>query len=305
MTGSLPSVGVVIPTHDRPVLVREAVESVLAQDYPGHLEIVVVHDRATPDTSLAQTGERAVRVVINERTAGLCGARNTGIQAVETDLVAFCDDDDVWRPGKLHRQVLHLLKFPHAEMATTAMTVLHEGRETVRVAGRDRIRHEALVKSRMAMLHSSSFLLRRAALLGGLGMLDEEIPGGQNEDWELLLRASRRHDVAHLDEPLVCVRWGRSSYFSRQWQGRIDSLTWLLARYPEVADHPVGGPRVSGQVAFGLASLGHRREALATSWATWRRRPREWRAPVAMVVATGLISGETVLQALHRFGRGV
>ena len=302
---TLPSVAVVIPTHDRPVLVRETVASVLAQDYPGRLDVVVVHDRAVPDPTLAQGGARPVHILVNDRTPGLCGARNTGILAVDTELVAFCDDDDVWQPTKLSRQVGRLLESPQAEMASTAMTVVHEGRETIRLAGRDTVRHDDLVGSRMSMLHSSSFLLRRSALVGGLGMLDEDIPGGQNEDWELLLRASRRHDIAHLDEPLVSVRWGRSSFFSRQWQGRIDSLSWMLARYPEIAEHPVGGPRVQGQVAFGLASLGRRREAMAVAWATWRRRPQEWRAPVALVVATGVVSGERVLQVLHRFGRGV
>ncbi|GAA3112086.1 hypothetical protein GCM10020001_033550 [Nonomuraea salmonea] len=45
------------------------------------------------------------RVLGNRRTSGLPGARNTGIDACETELVAFCDDDDVWRPGKLAAQV--------------------------------------------------------------------------------------------------------------------------------------------------------------------------------------------------------
>lgn len=296
---------VVIPTRDRPVLVREAVESVLAQDYAGHVEVVVVHDRSTPDSSLTGSAERPVRVVTNERAPGLCGARNTGILLVDTDLVAFCDDDDAWHPKKLSRQVPHLVASPGAEMSTTAITVVHEGSRTVRLAGSGRVRHEDLVRSRMAMLHSSTFLFRRFALVDGLGLLDEGIPGGQNEDWELLLRASRRHDIAHLDEALVSVRWGRASFFARQWQGRIDSLTWLLDRYPEIARHPVGGPRVTGQLAFGLACLGRRREAVVTARKTWRRRPQEWRAPTALLVASGLVTGEQVLNLLHRFGRGV
>ena len=69
----------------------------LAQDYPGQLRVVVVYDRAEPDAE----PNGSVTVLVNDRTPGLAGARNTGIVALETDLVAFCDDDDVWRPGKL------------------------------------------------------------------------------------------------------------------------------------------------------------------------------------------------------------
>ena len=55
MTG-WPSVGVVIPTRDRPGPLRAAVDAVLAQDYPGKLRAVVVYDRAEP--GLESAGRR-------------------------------------------------------------------------------------------------------------------------------------------------------------------------------------------------------------------------------------------------------
>src|SRR5437868_5924016 len=88
-----PSVGVVLPTHNRPAELKAALDSVLSQDYEGRIEAVIVHDRSEPDQVLA--GDR-VRVLANRRTPGLAGARNTGILALTTDLVAFCDDDDDW-----------------------------------------------------------------------------------------------------------------------------------------------------------------------------------------------------------------
>ena len=94
-----PSVGVVVPTHHRPGPLRTALAGVLAQDYPGELRLVVVYDRAQPDPRL--TGDGRVTVAVNGRKPGLAGARNTGILMLDTDLVAFCDDDDEWLPGKL------------------------------------------------------------------------------------------------------------------------------------------------------------------------------------------------------------
>ena len=99
-------VTVVIATRDRPVMLREAIASVVGQDYAGRIEVVVVYDRAVADQSLCtDDGRRSVRVVENGRTPGLAGARNTGILGAATDFVAFCDDDDYWSPGKLRRQV--------------------------------------------------------------------------------------------------------------------------------------------------------------------------------------------------------
>ena len=105
-----PSVGVVLPTHDRPGPLRAALAAVLAQVYPGQLRAVVVYDRAEPDLGLA--GGDRVRVAVNTRTPGLAGARNTGIGLLDTDLVAFCDDDDEWLPGKLLAQVQALRARP-------------------------------------------------------------------------------------------------------------------------------------------------------------------------------------------------
>ena len=130
-----PSVGVVIPTHDRPGPLRAAVGAALAQDYPGRLRVVVVYDQAEPDLE----PEGSVTVLVNERTPGLAGARNTGIGALEEDLVAFCDDDDVWRPGKLRAQVEALTGRPAAEFASCAIAVESGGTVHPRRAGHSEV----------------------------------------------------------------------------------------------------------------------------------------------------------------------
>ncbi|MGB9377704.1 MAG: glycosyltransferase family A protein [Mycobacteriales bacterium] len=305
MTG-LPSVGVVIPTYNRPELMRGAVRAVLAQHYPGELKILVVYDRVDPDPTTARTeGGRTVEVMANSRTPGLAGSRNTGILALDTDLVAFCDDDDEWLPGKLAAQVEVLLARPVAELCTCGILVDFDGTTNPRLAGTDTVTHEQLLRSRMAMLHSSTVLLRRRAIVDDIGLVDEQIPGGQNEDWDLLLRASQRHSIVHVDQPLVRVRWGRTSFFAQQWQTKIDSLEWMLDRHPDIGTNRVGSARVYGQLAFAHACLRDGAAARRWAWLALRRHPREWRAGVALIVSTRLVSGPAVLRVLHKFGRGV
>ena len=99
-------VSVVIATRNRPELVRKAIASVIAQDYAGEIEVVLVFDQSEPDLTMASDAPgRTVRVITNTRTPGLAGARNSGIQAAEGPWVAFCDDDDHWRPEKITRQL--------------------------------------------------------------------------------------------------------------------------------------------------------------------------------------------------------
>jgi glycosyltransferase involved in cell wall biosynthesis len=298
-----PSVGVVIPTRDRPADLKVALDSVLTQEYGGDLQVVIVHDQAEPDQSLAD-GDR-VRVLANGRTPGLAGARNSGILALATDLVAFCDDDDEWLPGKLTTQVALLRARPEAEFASCGIVVDSGGRLSPRLAGQDEVTYADLLRSRMVMVHSSTFVAARTALLDGIGLLDETIPGSQNEDWDLVLRAARRAPIALADLALVRVRWAGGSYFARQWETRAASLRWMLEHHPDIAASPVGAARVYGQLAFAYACLGQRGAALAWAGRALRRNWHERRVPFALAVLTGAVSGETVLRRLHARGHGI
>jgi glycosyltransferase involved in cell wall biosynthesis len=281
------------------------VASILAQDYEGPLEVLVVHDREDPDPDLVMAGHRPVRVLRNARTTGLAGARNTGVLHTDADLVAFCDDDDRWIRTKLMLQVEALLAEPEAHLVTCSIVVEYEGRSTPRTAGVTKVTEPMLVRSRMAMLHSSTFLFRRASLQGPLGLIDETIPGSQNEDWDILLRAAALHPVIHVDEPLVHVSWGRASFFSRRWDTKIDSSVWMLQRHPRVAQDRRAAARLMGQIAFAHACSGNRREAWQWSAQVARRNPLQPRWVISSAVAFWPPAGERVLGALHLVGRGL
>ena len=113
------------------------------------------------------TGVRhRVRVLANASVAGLPGARNTGIAAVDTDLVAFCDDDDQWLPGKLARAGGGdgASPAPSSPAAASRSSTARAGCQ----AGGHRHGHGGhLVRSRMVMVHSSTFVFRRGRALGG------------------------------------------------------------------------------------------------------------------------------------------
>ncbi len=301
-----PSVSVVIPTHQRPELVRRAIRSALDQEYDGVMEVLVVFDRAEPDRSLERLdGPRPVRVMANSRKPGLAGGRNTGILAATGELVAFCDDDDMWLPGKLSTQVAALAANPEAEFVTTAMTVDYQGKRTTRLAGRDRVDHTALLRSRMAMLHSSSFLIRRSAILDHIGLVEEDLPRSMAEDRDLLLRASRRQPILHVDEPLIEVTWGGTSYFIEQWEVRNEAQLWLLEHHPDLAEDDTAAGLIYGKLAFGNAALSHRRASASWAVRALRANWREPRAYLALLVAAGLVRWTFVVRQLNRRGHGI
>ncbi|NJP33826.1 glycosyltransferase family 2 protein [Micromonospora thermarum] len=306
MTGH-PSVSAVVPTRDRPELLRSAVRAILDQDYPGEVEVVVVYDRSEPDPTLTELSRpgRPVRVVRNERTPGLAGARNTGTLAATGELIAFCDDDDEWLPGKLRSQVDALAAVPGAEFVSCGIRVSYDGHTVDRSLPRDRVTLADLLRDRMTELHPSTFVIRAAALRDGFGLVDEEIPGSYAEDYEFLLRAARSAPLVNLHTPYVLVRWHKRSYFAQRWDTISEALQWLLERYPEFGTQPAGEARVAGQIAFARAASGDRQGALRWARRTIRRNPREPRAYLALAVAGRVVRADAVLRTLHKRGRGI
>lgn len=299
-----PTVTVVIATRSRPQMLRRAIASILAQDLPGRLEIVVVCDGSPLDPLRDVAGGRhTIRVLPNSRTAGLAGARNTGILAAAAPLVAFCDDDDEWEREKLRRQ-LPLLDDADVLVAATGITIRSPGGSHVRVPP-ERVGLPDLVRSRITELHPSSFVARREDLLGRLGLVDEEVPESYGEDYDLLLRAARLGVVAAVPEPLTIVHWDRTSYFADRWRGIAAGLGYLLAKHAEFTTSDIGRSRIEGQIAFAYGALGELSSARRWAARAIRHDARQPRAYLAMLVGVGAVSGDRIVGALNRRGRGL
>ena len=101
-----PEITAVIPTHNRRDLLLLTLQSVLRQRNVN-LEVVVVDDGSADDTRAVVTAieDRRVRLICHDRSTGVSTARNHGAQEAEGRWLAFCDDDDLWAPDKLARQL--------------------------------------------------------------------------------------------------------------------------------------------------------------------------------------------------------
>jgi glycosyltransferase involved in cell wall biosynthesis len=307
MTSAAPSpVSVVLATRGRPQLLRAAVRSILAQTHPGEIEVIVVFDGIPIDPldDLAVPAGRTLRTVPNTRRPGLAGGRNTGILLSTSDLVAFCDDDDEWMPEKLAKQLRLLDAEPTAPLVATGIRIRTAESEHDRLPP-ERVGHRDFVASRITEIHPSSFLLRKHRLLADIGLVDEDLPAGYGEDYDLLLRASAVGPIVSVAEPLVIVNWNRTSFFADRWQGIADGLSYLLAKFPAFRSDPRGSARIEGQIAFAHAALGHRTEALRWAARTLRHDLRQLRAYAAMLIAVRAVPAAGVVGFLNSRGRGL
>ena len=308
---SWPTVTAIVPTHDRPKLVRRAIQRIRDQEYDGIVECLVVFDRNEPDTELiVDDDRRPVRVMANERTPGLAGGRNTGILAATGDLVGFCDDDDEWLGGKVAAQVAAMNARSETDgvpchAATCGVEIRYEERTTVRIPDPERMTLEGFLADRMPEVGSNTFLFDRRWLIDEVGLVDEELPGSYAEDYDLLLRALEVGSLAVAEAPLAVIWWHRQSFFADRWTMIDEALDYLLAKHPQFADVPAGLARIRGQQAVARASAGDRSGAWRLIREVVRLRPAEKRAWLAAAIAARLLSPDRALALAHRFGRGL
>lgn len=305
MSPNDPQLTVVIATRNRPELLREAMRAVDEQEGVAGIEIIVVHDQSDVDEAVSEVVSRSVvRVVANHHMPGLAGARNTGIDLASGEFLAFCDDDDVWLPGKASAQLALLAARPEAALVTTGIVVEYGGEQHPRLLETDTIVLADLIRDRHTELHPSTFLYRTDALRS-LGSVSTAVPGGFGEDYELLLRTARSGPIANVRRPLVRVRWHGSSYFFERWRTMAEGLQYILDEYPEFRGDRRGFARVQGQIAFARAAEGRRDEALSGAMRAARANPLEARATLAVLVAARIVRADWVMKQLHRVGRGI
>lgn len=200
-------VSVVIPTKDRPEMLRRAVVSVIGQTY-APVELVVVDDgsvepaREAVDDLEAGNLERFV-IHRHAKNEGGAAARNTGIREARGEYVAFLDDDDRWTPHKLQKQVAALQESgENAGVSFTGNRQLDAEGNTVDVHIRqtDGDVSERILYGNYVGSFSSVLICRE--LVETVGLLDERFPAWQ--DWEYLVRLAQHAEFVAVPEPLVC-----------------------------------------------------------------------------------------------------
>ncbi len=206
-----PLVSVIIPTHNRPEMLREAVASVRGQRSFSDLEIIIASNgEANPQASdnvALQYGCRFIKLPHGNRSL----ARNGAIEKARGEWIAFLDDDDLWHRDKL---VLQLAFAAHTgadciftgfilrDVNTGVERNYHiEAVNAVRCKGLSV--PESFMVNRAGSGGCSTVLIRRAILLD-LGGFDTKMV--LCEDWDMWRRVSQRYQVGYLDDTLSVLR---------------------------------------------------------------------------------------------------
>ena len=194
---------VVIPTHNRwEVLRRSALASALAQE-DVDVEVVVVDDGSSDGTAerLAELDDPRLRVVRHPRPLGVAHARNAGLAVARGRWVSFLDDDDLWAPLKLRRQIDAGEAVGASLVYTAGAAVDAERRFLFAVAQPEPERVARALLRWNVIWCGCSNVAAPADVLRRLGGFDERL--FQLADWDLWIRLTEAGRAAACPEALV------------------------------------------------------------------------------------------------------
>jgi glycosyltransferase involved in cell wall biosynthesis len=232
-----PLVSVVLPTHNRAALVKRAILSVLAQTYEN-FELLVVNDASTDDTAevLATVKDPRLRVFNCEVNKGAAAARNLGIASGKGEMFSFHDDDDIWFPHKLERQVTALQNASPDTGWCLCGFVCRAGNRCHYVGGKHYYEQldfkEGIARGNQgpdwSLIATPCWLVRRESL-DRSGPFDERIRSW--DDWELGLRLDQVCQRVFVDEPLFMQDLVEGGGLTRAERARVNDLRIILDKH--------------------------------------------------------------------------
>ena len=229
MTGSVPSISVIIPTLNRHELIQRALGSVFDQSLQVK-EVIVVDNGSTDGTREMLISKFPTVLYVSEKKAGVSAARNTGISLAKGDWIALLDSDDAWLPNKLEKQIAVYFENANARLIHTNEIWYRRG-VRVNPMKKHKKRGGNIFEFCLPLccISPSSVLLRRD-LIEDVGLFDEELPAC--EDYDMWLRITSREPVLYLDEAVTVKYGGHEDQLSTKYWGmdrfRVYSIEKLL-----------------------------------------------------------------------------
>ncbi len=236
-------ISVIVPTCDRPALLREALASIRAIETDRLAFEILVGDNGTvPETRIVAETFGASWIKVNRIGAG--AARNAALRAAKGEFIAFLDDDDVWLKDNVAPQVAMMRR--DASIDAVFGQVISTDQEltpqTPPWPANPGI-GDGLVRAMLSSYYPQlGATVVRATAARVVGLFDETLLGDQDWDWQL--RLARRRRVGFTATPGVLFRQRPPGSFDKLRLTRVGFARKVFLRHalPEwkVFGNPVG-----------------------------------------------------------------
>jgi glycosyltransferase involved in cell wall biosynthesis len=233
----MPRVSILFTSYNHLKYAPVAWQSILDQTFQDY-EIIAIDDGSTDGTREWLSAQENATIIFNKENLGTYGTLNVGLAAASGEYIAIFNDDDVWLPTKLEKQVAMLDANPNIGLVhTDGYFIDGEGNERHdSPLGFDFPRTET-GDILLALIYANSIIasavLARKACFDELGVFNEAYFG--SGDWEMWYRICEKYDAGYLQEPLTLYRVhgaNASHKLERIWRDDEKLREWIAERLP-------------------------------------------------------------------------
>ena len=201
--GKVPTVSVILPTHNRAKSILRAINSVLKQSF-ADLELIVVDDASGDNTSklVERIQDKRLLYIKHPKQCGASAARNTGINSARGEYIAFQDSDDEWVSTKLKKQLDVFDSCPDiGAVFSPYLRIAHNNKcQQIPEKIKDFMNGDILAGIMGISFIGTPTLLVRRSELSRSGNFNENLK--TLEEWELSIRLAKCCRFACIDIPL-------------------------------------------------------------------------------------------------------
>jgi glycosyltransferase involved in cell wall biosynthesis len=225
-----PMVSVVVPTYNRANLLRATVESILQQTYTD-FELIIVDNMSRDGTEnyVANLRDQRVRYFRNDNGGVIAINRNFGIRKAKGTYVALCDDDDLWYPEKLEKQVRAMASDLSAGLCYSNALSFNTNGTVKEWYMRRKATENHFWHLLIGNLIPSSSVLIRKDVFERVGLLSEMPVRVGVEDYEMWIRISHAYKLLYLPEMLIRYRMHGSNLTNSMTRQAWKALLVLMA----------------------------------------------------------------------------
>jgi glycosyltransferase involved in cell wall biosynthesis len=218
-------VSVIVPSCDRPALLRQALVSIRALEGPDlTFEILVGDNGSAPETPAV--AEEFGAIYLPVQTGGPSAARNAGLKVAGGEFIAFLDDDDVWLKDHVRSHVELLDSKPSLDAVLGQVISTDPDLEALGQPWPEENPgdgDELLKRMLSGYFPQIGSVIARGNICEQIGLFDDSLTGGEDLDW--LLRIARRRKLGFVSVPAMLFRtrphgvydalYRRRAYFDR------------------------------------------------------------------------------------------
>lgn len=217
-----PLISVMMPTYNNGKYIKQAIESIYAQNY-NNIEIIVIDDGSTDNTKEILKQYKDIKYFYIEHK-GISFARNLALENSKGEYIAFLDSDDYWLPDKLNIQMQYLKNHPDCKIVFTKYKNIFEKEELKK---NKRAMHEKAIEDSFQQYLPSTVLKKE--LFYKYGFFDEKFSG--IEDAEFIYRISMKGiNIKHYIDKVFYIRRIHGNNITLQQNRTVKSIITSILR---------------------------------------------------------------------------